>query len=72
MSISWTGVHLGKLPVVRRTLFRRRCKFPGGATVYRYRTNDSLELNCSFLNTEYILIIVLKGLASIIYMCNLM
>jgi hypothetical protein len=57
---SRTGVRLGKLPMVPRTLMRAL-----------WRVNLMLELNRSLLNREYTLMNILKPLASIISMCNL-
>jgi hypothetical protein len=87
MCKSRTNVHLGKFTVVRRTLFCMRCNFSrwlsaassqaGHAYVMMllmsalWRVSLMLVLNRSLLNREYILINVLKALASIISICNL-
>jgi hypothetical protein len=49
------------------------CKFPGGTGLMRalWRVNLILVLNCSLLSRRYILMNVLKSLASIVSMCSL-
>jgi hypothetical protein len=80
-------VHLGKFPVVRRTLLYRRYNFKrwvsaanskaGQVQVFTdmisvlWRVGLMLALSRSFLNGEYILINVLKALALVISMCSL-
>jgi hypothetical protein len=80
-------VRLGKLPMARKTLFGRRYNFSkrdsaansqaGQAQVITdliralWRVCLMLAFNRSLLNREYILINVLKELASVISMCNL-
>jgi hypothetical protein len=57
-------VCLGKLPMVRRTLFCRHCSF-------NIWVSARLVLNRLLLNREYVVINALKALASIISMCDL-
>jgi hypothetical protein len=83
MCISRTDVRLEKLPMVRRTLFCRRCNLIrwGSATnshvrqACHHRVILMSAINCSLLNREYTLINVLKALASIISVwspCNIL
>jgi hypothetical protein len=84
--ISRTGVHLGKFPMVRRTLFCRRCIFKRWVSAAYSQAGQAyvitllisalwtvsliLALKRSLFNTEYILINVLNFLVSVISKCS--
>jgi hypothetical protein len=84
---SWTGVHLGKFPMVQRTMFCMCCNLKRWVSIANsqarqaqviidlisalWRVHLMLVLKCSLLNRELVLINVLKALASIISMCSL-
>jgi hypothetical protein len=80
-------VFLGKLPIVRRTLFRRRCNFNSWISAANsqagqtkviadlmrtlWRVNLTLVLNRSFFNRGNVIMNVLKALVSIVSMYSL-
>jgi hypothetical protein len=84
---SRTGVCLGKLPMVWRTLFCRLCKFNRWVSAANFHVGEAqavmdlmcalwrvslmLALNGLLLNREYVLINALKALVSIVFMSSL-